>query len=90
MLVKKVKKLGNGIDFSGWDKWREEQRIEVDCANSEPPLNSDDDLNNETLNHTRYVRLFLPEYLVKRALKTKNSDPSLAWLLSAVKQAASF
>jgi len=49
-----------------------------------------DVLNDGISNCTRYILLFLPEHLVKRALETKDSDSSLAWLLSAVKHAASF
>ncbi|HGZ7315119.1 TPA: hypothetical protein ACOL2D_004552 [Vibrio parahaemolyticus] len=83
--------LKNEIDLSGWDKWRVEQTNKVANMDAASPL--DDDVgvsNDDTSVCTRYIRLFLPEHLVKRALKTKDSDSSLAWLLNAVKQAASF
>ncbi|WP_214246342.1 hypothetical protein, partial [Vibrio campbellii] len=79
------------IDLSGWDKWRAEQTSKVANMDIVSPLDdSVDVLNDGISNFTRYIRLFLPEHLVKRALETKDSDSSLAWLLSAVKHAASF
>ncbi|WP_250210611.1 hypothetical protein, partial [Vibrio campbellii] len=83
--------LKDEIDLSGWDKWRAEQTSKVANMDIVSPLDdSVDVLNDGISNFTRYIRLFLPEHLVKRALETKDSDSSLAWLLSAVKHAASF
>lgn len=83
--------LKDEIDFSGWDKWRAEQTSKVANMDIVSPLDySVDVLNDGISNCTRYIRLFLPEHLVKRALETKDSDSSLAWLLSAVEQATSF
>ena len=83
--------LKGEIDLSGWDKWRAEQTSKVANMDIVSPLgDSVDVLNDGISNCTRYIRLFLPEHLVKRALETKDSDSSLAWLLSSVKHAASF
>ena len=83
--------LKNEIDLSGWDKWRVEQTNKMANMDAVSPLDDRVDVSNDGISDgTRYIRLFLPEHLVKRVLKTKDSDSSLAWLLSAVKQAASF
>ena len=83
--------LKGEIDLSGWDKWRAEQTSKVANMDIVSPLDDNVDVLNDGIsNCTRYIRLFLPEHLVKRALETKDSDSSLAWLLSAVKHAASF
>lgn len=76
------------IDFSDWDKWREEQKNKFNNIDLEQSL--DEELNYGASNGTRYIRLFLPEHLVKRAVETKDSGSSLTWLLNAVKQAVLF
>ncbi|MCR9655168.1 hypothetical protein NB537_10170 [Vibrio parahaemolyticus] len=82
--------LKDEINFSDWGKWRAEQKNEMNNIESALLLDNGDNLNGGASNCARYIRLFLPEHLVKKALETKDSDSSLAWLLSAVKQAASF
>ncbi|TVO39913.1 hypothetical protein [Vibrio algivorus] len=82
--------LKDEIDFSNWDNWRAEQKNEMNNIDSPPLLERGDNLNDGVSNSARYIRLFLPEHLVKKALETKDTDPSLVWLLRAVKQAASF
>ncbi len=82
--------LKDKIDFSDWDNWRAEQKNEMNNIDSPLILERGDNLNDRASNCSRYIRLFLPEHLVKKAIETKETDSSLVWLLKAVKQAASF
>ena len=58
--------LKGEIDLSGWDKWRAEQTSKVANMDIVSPLDDNVDVLNDGIsNCTRYIRLFLPEHLVK-------------------------